>query len=232
MPIEKKEGNTIIYPSGILSDVLTDPKGSKRSQTIAMIILIILLSPCIIILDNIKETYGGDYYTLWYIGMVITLFCLRIILIKSLRQISINKDILLCKEKGTFEEPVIILWENVSKIRLNNEKILLIYNRDRECDYSFNITDFGRDDIQILINLLSKKTMLEVDTKIAKSEHYIVPDNLVDKKPDTTIRHRKITPNKEVALNDRIDKEIKRNLELKVEEISSAEKSSKRKLEL
>ena len=74
--------------------------------------------------------------------------------------------------------------------------------------------------------------MLEVDTKIAKSEHYIVPDNLVDKKPDTTIRHRKITPNKEVALNDRIDKEIKRNLELKVEEISSAEKSSKRKLEL
>ena len=162
---------------------------------------------------------------------IILFYCL----FYSSSKITINPDNLVYKSNKISEKKLKLLWNKISKVVLNSDRFLVIYNNELDQDYSINLKYFEHDDIQILLNLLNQKTQVEIEPEIQMNEKFVL-NNTIAQQQITTSRRRVVNEapmaikrsrnvisnsptthkrNLELSENNKTDKtKHKRNLEL------------------
>ena len=225
--IKKNNERTIIYPLG--SNVKSPAMVLAIGVVVLLIVLILMYVLCVWWLgtSGVFLCLGSGFSSLCYS-------------FQMLEKIIISENQLFYRRGGS-GSLCIVPWSDISKIRLSDEKVLLIYNRDGEEDYSLKLSRkygvgssyYSRDDIQILLNLLAQKTSVIVDEKIAKEENYTLPVSIRANKHSTG-RHRNIQNNNTPLPQENTkQKSVKpRMVELDIPHSPNPRKSHKRQLEL
>ena len=157
----------------VIKSKLTLPRGENLYILVAYIL--IGLPFILAVLDNID--FSGKNF--------VVLFCTIIVIyyLSSSSKITINPDNLIYKSNRVTERKLEIFWSRISKIVLNSDGFLVIYNNELDQDYLINLELFKNDDIQILLNLLNQKTQVEIETEIQKSEGFIINKGI----PNTSV---------------------------------------------
>lgn len=225
--IKKNNERTIIYPLG--------SKGKSPAMILAISVVVVLIA--LILICVLGAWMLGTFGVILYL---VQGFCGGYYGLQVSEKIIINENQLFYRRGGS-GSLCIVPWSDISKIRLSDEKVLLIYNRDGEEDYSLKLSRkyyvgssyYSRDDIQILLNLLAQKTSVIVDEKIAKEENYTLPVSIRANKPSTG-RHRNIQNNNTPLPQENTkQKSVKpRMVELDIPHSPNPRKGHKRQLEL
>lgn len=104
----------------------------------------------------------------------------------------------------------------LSYVVITDSEDLILYNREQEQDYVFDLSFFERDDIQYIINILSEKVEVKIEDEIAKENNLKLPstenitsfeNNIPFQKTVPTRRRRVVTADYSQGQKNKVEKE-------------------------
>lgn len=78
------------------------------------------------------------------------------------------------------ENKVTIFFEKISKIKIDDEKNITVFDKSGKKDYIYSLEHFDDNTIKKIVSCLSIKTVLEIDEKLAQKQDFVLWNMLYD----------------------------------------------------